>query len=173
MSWDEEYTWEDMDETTKSIIERVTLRFPKPSRIPSGHMCSVFFDCFQLTPSDHARLAADAVGHLDHDAFDIVVGIAYSGILFSAAVAGGRKVVILQKDGGLFGPDLKGQRIVIADDVVFSGKHLLDAALKVQAEGGVVVGYACIIDRSGGKFSGENGGELQKPLWSAFQSELE
>ena len=144
-----------MDETTKSIIERVSIRFPKPSRIPSGQMCSIFFDCFQLTPSDHARLAADAVGHLDHDAFDIVVGIAYSGILYSAAVAGGRKVVILQKDGRFFGPDLKGQRVVVADDVVFSGRHLMDAAEKVQAEGGNVVGFACIIDRSGARFSGE------------------
>jgi orotate phosphoribosyltransferase len=162
-----------MDETTKSIIERVSIRFPKPSRIPSGQMCSVFFDCFQLTPSDHARLAADAVGHLDHDAFDIVVGVAYSGILYSAAVAGGRKVVILQKDGRFFGPDLKGQRVVVADDVVFSGRHLMDAAEKVQAEGGNVVGFACIIDRSGGRFSGETGGELKRPLWSAFQTDME
>lgn len=162
-----------MDETTKAIIERVSIRFPKPSRIPSGQICSVFFDCFQLTPSDHARLAADAVGHLDHDAFDVVVGIAYSGILFSAAVAGGRKVVILQKDGRFFGPGLHGQKVVIADDVVFSGRHMMEAAEKVQAEGGNVVGYACIIDRSDGRFSGESGGELKKPLWSAFQAGLE
>jgi|688.fasta_scaffold57173_5 orotate phosphoribosyltransferase len=162
-----------MDETTKAIIERVSIRFPKPSRIPSGQICSVFFDCFQLTPSDHARLAADAVGHLDHDAFDIVVGIAYSGILYSAAVAGGRKVVILQKDGRFFGPDLRGQRVVIADDVVFSGRHIMEATEKVKAEGGNVVGYACIIDRSGGMFSGDNGGELGNPLWSAFQAGME
>ena len=162
-----------MDETTKAIIERVSIKFQKPSRIPSGHVCSVFFDCYQLTPSDHARLAADAVGHLDHDTFDVVVGVAYSGILYSAAVAGGRTVVILQKDGRFFGPDLHGKRVVIADDVVFSGRHLLDAAAKVEEEGGVVVGFSCIIDRSGGKLSGETGGDLKKPLWSAFQTDME
>jgi len=162
-----------MDETTKAIIERVSIRFPKPSRIPSGHMCSIFFDCFQLTPSDHARLAADAVGHLDHDAFDVAVGIAYSGILYSAAVAGGRKVVILQKDGKFFGPDLRGRKVVIVDDVVFSGNHLIEAAHKVEAEGGTVVGYACIVDRSGGKFSVESTSPLKKPLWSAFQADME
>jgi orotate phosphoribosyltransferase len=162
-----------MDETTKAIIDRVSIRFPKPSRIPSGHICSVFFDCFQLAPSEHARLAADAVGHLDHDAFDIAVGIAYSGILYSAAVAGGRKVVILQKDGKFFGPDLKGQKVVIVDDVVFSGKHLVEAAQKVESEGGIVVGYACIVDRSGGKFSVEDTSPLKKPLWSAFQNDME
>jgi len=162
-----------MDETTKAIVERVAIRFQRPTRIPSGQMSSVFFDCFQLAPSDHARLAADAVGHLEHDEFDIAVGIAYSGILFSAAVAGGRKVAILQKDGNFFEPDLKGQRVVIVDDVVVSGRHLMDAAARVRAEGGRVFGYACIVDRSGGRFSGETGGELQAPLWSAFQAEME
>lgn len=162
-----------MDETTKSIVERVAIRFPKPTRVPSGHVCSVFFDCFQLTPSDNARLAADAVGHLEHDAFDIVVGIAYSGIHYSAAVAGGRKVVILQKDGRFFGPDLKGLRVMVVDDVVFSGRHMLEAAEKIESEGGLVVGYTCIIDRSSGKFPDASTGAVQRPLWSAFQTDME
>lgn len=162
-----------MDETTKGIIERISLRFPKPSRIPSGQICSVFFDCYQLCPSDLARLAADAVGHLEHDAFDIAVGLAYSGILFSAAVAGGRKVAILQKDGKFFGPDLRDKRVVVVDDVVHSGKHLLDGARKVEAEGGIVVGFACIVDRSGGLFASEQSSPLRKPLWSAFQADME
>jgi orotate phosphoribosyltransferase len=49
----------------------------------------------------------------------------------------------------------------------------MEAAEKVKAEGGNVVGYACIIDRSGGMFSGDNGGELGNPLWSAFQAGME
>ena len=89
-----------MDETTKGIIERIAIRFPKPTRIPSGQVCSVFYDCYQLTPNDLARLSAFAVGHLDHDAFDVAVGVAYSGILFAASVAGGRKVAILQGKNG-------------------------------------------------------------------------
>lgn len=165
-----------MDDTTKRTIERVSIRFPKPTRIPTGQVCSVFYDCYQLTPSELARLAADAVGDLDHDAFDIVVGIAYSGILYAAAVAGGRKVAILQKDDRIFGPDLKGQRVVIADDVVCTGSHLRDAAERVREEGGIVVGFSCIIDRSGGAFT--NGVAVNQtnqpaPLWSAFQTDME
>jgi orotate phosphoribosyltransferase len=165
-----------MDDTTKRIIERVSIRFPKPTRIPTGQVCSVFYDCFQLTPSELARLAADAMGDLDHDAFDIVVGIAYSGILYAAAVAGGRKVAILQKDDRIFGPDLKGQRVVIADDVVCTGAHLREAARRVIEEGGIVVGYACIIDRSGGVFADGIAVDQTKPvspLWSAFQTDME
>ena len=157
-----------MDDTTKVIIERVTIRFPRPTRIPSGHVCSVFYDTYQLTPNEMARLAADATGHLDHDAFDTVVGLAYSGILYASAVSGGRMVAILQKDGKLFGPDLRGRRVVVADDVVFSGRHLQDAVEKVEREGGIVVGCACIVDRSGGKPE-----SLTQPLWSAFQTGME
>ena len=163
-----------MEDTTKSIIERVTIRFPKPTQIPTGQVCSVFYDCFQLTPNELARLGADAVGHLEHDAYDVVLGVAYSGILFGAAVAGGRKVAILQKDGHIFGPDLKGQRVVVADDVVSTGAKLREAARLVAQEGGTVIGFACIIDRSEGAFDSdpEKKGE-KKPLWSAFQTDME
>jgi orotate phosphoribosyltransferase len=157
-----------MDETTKAVIERITITFPKPTRIPSGQVCTKFYDTYQLPPNELARLAALAVGHLHHDEFDIAVGLAYSGILFSAAVAGGRKVAIIQKDGRFFGPDLKGMRVVVVDDVAHTGGRLLAAGQKVEAEGGAVVGYSCIIDRSQGLTM--SGG---KPLWSAFQSEME
>ncbi len=165
-----------MDETTKKVIDRISVSYPQPTKIPTGQVCSVFYDCFQLSPSDLARLAAEAVGDVDHESFDIVVGLAYSGILFASAVAGGKKVGILQKDGAFFGPALKGLRVVIADDVVHSGGRMRDAAAKVSKAGGDVVGYACIIDRSGGKFqsgiSSEQTGE-SKPLWSAFQTDME
>jgi orotate phosphoribosyltransferase len=165
-----------MDETTKKVIDRISVVYPKPTKIPTGQVCSVFYDCFQLSPSDLARLAAEAVGDIDHDSFDVVVGLAYSGILFAAAVAGGKKVAILQKDGQLFGPALKGLRVVIADDVVHSGGRIREAAAKVVAAGGTVVGCACIIDRSGGKFqsgiASDEKGET-KPLWSAFQTGLD
>jgi orotate phosphoribosyltransferase len=156
-----------MDDTTKVIIDRIAIRFPRPTRIPSGHICSVFYDTYQLTPSELARLAADATGHLDHDLFDMVVGLAYSGILYASAVAGGRMISILQKDGKFFGPDLRGRRVMVVDDVVFTGRHLQEAAGKVEAEGGVVVGCACIIDRSGNRPD-----NLSYELWSAFQTEM-
>lgn len=165
-----------MDETTKKIIEKISVVHAKPTPIPTGQVCSVFYDCFQLSPSDLARLAADAVGDVDHDLFDVVVGLAYSGILYAAAVAGGKKVAILQKDGQIFGPSLTGLRVVIADDVVHMGGRMRDAASKVIAAGGEVVGYACIIDRSAGAFESGVASDVKaesRPLWSAFQTDME
>jgi orotate phosphoribosyltransferase len=161
-----------MDETTKASIDRITIRFDRPTRLPGGQVASVFYDCYQLAPSELARLAADAIGDLEHDAFDIAIGLAYSGILYAAAVAGGRKVAIVQKDGRLFGPDLKGKRVVIVDDVVHTGRHLIEAAKKAEAEGGIVVGFVCVIDRSSGKLTG-SASPLKAPLWSAFQVDME
>ena len=161
-----------MDETTKSSIDKITINFGKPTRLPGGQFASVFYDCYQLTPSELARLAADAVGDLDHDFFDIAVGLAYSGILYAAAVSGGRQVAILQKDGRIFGPDLKGRKVLIVDDVVHTGRHFSEAAKKIEAEGGAVVGFVCIIDRSAGLLKSPDS-PLKAPLWSAFEAEME
>ena len=53
-------------------------------------------------------------------------------------------------------------------DVVVTGEHLLAAAAKVVAVGAEVVGYACIVDRSGGKAI-----TTGLPLWSAHLAPLE
>lgn len=161
-----------MDETTKASIDRITIRFDRPTRLPGGQVASVFYDCYQLAPSELARLAADAIGDLEYDAFDLAIGLAYSGILFAAAVAGGRKVAILQKDGRLFGPDLKGKRVMIVDDVVHTGRHITEAAKAALAEGAIVTGFVCIVDRSSGTLSGPTS-PLHAPLWSAFQADME
>jgi len=64
-----------MDETTKAVIERIAIRYDQPTKIPSGDLATVFYDCFQLSPSELARLAADAIGDLDHDTFDMADAI--------------------------------------------------------------------------------------------------
>ena len=156
-----------MNETIAAIIAKVIVRYPVPTAVPGGHLTTEFFDCARLSPSDLARLAAHATGDLDEQTFDAVVGIAYSGIFFAAAVAGGRQVNILQKDGQLHGPDLRGRRVMVVDDVIVTGDHLAAAAQKVTTAGAVVVGYACIVDRTGGIVSCP-----ERPLWSAYQSAL-
>lgn len=156
-----------MDETIEAIINKITVHFDKPTTIKGGHKCVMFFDCAMLSPSDLARLAAQATGHIDEEVFNAVVGIAYSGILFAAAIAGGRQVNILQKDSEIFGPSLKGKKILIVDDVIATGNHLYDAEQLIARAGGEIVGYGCIVDRSGGKV-----GTSTKPLYSAHQAAI-
>jgi orotate phosphoribosyltransferase len=87
-------------------------------------------------------------------------------------VSGGRKVAIYQKDGKIFGPTLRGLRVFIVDDVVHSGRRLQTAAEAVRAEGGIVAGYVCIVDRSAGVLKSP-AATLGAPLWSAFQADME
>ena len=157
-----------MDETIDGIINTVTIRYPKPTKIKGGHLCSIFYDCAKLSPNDLARLGAQTTGHLDEDNFNAVLGISYSGILFAAAIAGGRQVNILQKDGEIYGPSLKGKMVLIVDDVVASGAQMKDAATRAEKQGAKVIGFACIVDRTGGKFAADS----TLPLLSAHQSEL-
>ena len=157
-----------VDETTRAIIERITIRYSEPRAIRGGHTCRVFYDCSLLSPNDLARLAAEAAGHLEESTFGMVVGLAYSGVFLAAAVAGGRQVGILETDGKLYGPPVKGKRLLISDDVVYSGSHLLKADQILTAAGAEVVGYVCIVDRSEGQEP-----PLAKPLWSALRTALE
>ena len=151
-----------MDETTKAIIEKVTIKYETPTRIPSGHVTDLFYDCIKLTPNDLARLAANAVGDLDQHLFDMTLGVAYSGILFASAVAGGREVAILEKEGRIYGLPVNGHKLVVVEDVIHTGKSVLAAEKIAQGCGAKVVGFACVVDRTTASFT-------EKPVWSAFK----
>lgn len=158
-----------MDETTKLIIDKVTVKCNPPKDVGCGVPVTVFYDCAKLSPSDLARLAAEAIGHLPEDAFDMAVGLAYTGVFFAAAVAGGREVGILQADGKFYGPALQGKKVILVDDVVYQGKRMAEAATKLGQLGAKIVGCACIVDRGA---STVRGGQCPQPLWSALQDEL-
>ena len=153
-----------MDETTDSIIERITIHSDKPMRLGNGEYSTTFYDCIQLSPNELARLAALAVGALPENQFDLAVGIAYSGILFAAAVAGGKQVAILDHEYKIQGPDIHGKRIILVDDVIHHGSRIKLALDAVSHLGALIVGVACIIQRQSDKSH-----SLKVPLWSACQ----
>jgi orotate phosphoribosyltransferase len=105
----------------------------------------------------------------EHVDFDVVVGLAYRGILFASAIAGGKKVAILQADGNVYGPALKGQRVILVDDVIVEGATIRKSMAQVEALGAKVVALACVIDRS----TKSSTRELGCPLISAFRTVLE
>lgn len=157
-----------MDATTKTLIDSITIKCDPPKKLSSGREVSVFYDCAALSMADLSRLAALAVGHLEEDDFDMVVGIAYSGILFATSIAGGREVSIIEKEGTVYGANIKGMKALIVDDVVCSGSHLKKGRKIIESLGAKVVGYACIVDRSQGMSDIEG-----IPLYPAFQANLE
>ena len=54
-----------------------------------------------------------------------------------------------------------GQKVLIAEDVVTTGKSTLETKLAIEQAGGEVIGLCCIVDRRG------PGVELPYPLYSA------
>lgn len=144
-----------MDETTKAIIAKITVRKED----------GVAYDCASLCPNDLARMAAEATGDLPEGTFDLVLGMAYRGILFAAAVAGGHQVAILQHDGAVCGPSVKGRRVLLVDDLLESADRFAKARQQVDTLGGTTIGCACIVDCSEG-----NSALGALPVWSAFQA---
>ena len=47
----------------------------------------------------------------------------------------------------------KDQKVLIVEDVITTGKSSLECAKLVKESGAIIVGYACLIDRSNGKSS--------------------
>ena len=150
------------DETTESIIKRITVKYSDPILLPSGHQSDTFFDCIKLSPTELARLAALAVGDMKIDSFDMAIGIAYTGILFAGAIAGGRSVGILTTNGEFIGPDLRGKKVLVVDDVIVKGERALKAATVLTKQGAEVVGFACIVKK-------EASSVLSLPIYSAHQ----
>lgn len=99
-------------------------------------------------------LIADKLKDID---FDIVVGPAMGGIIVSYELArqtGKPGIFVEREDGKMklrrgFSIE-KGQKILIAEDVVTTGKSSYEAIKAVEEQGGEVVGIACIVDRSDG-----------------------
>ncbi len=103
------------------------------------------------------RALADAVRDL---APEVVVGPALGGVIIGWEVARGlgvRGVFTERKDGEMSlrrGFTLRaGERVVIVEDVVTTGKSTRETIDALRAAGGEVVGCAAIVDRSGGEAS--------------------
>lgn len=150
------------DETTRAIIESITVKYPAPTVLPSGHVAQVFYDCVKLTPSDLNRLAAQAIGELNKDSFDMVVGVAFTGVLFAAAIAGGKPVGMLYENR-IFGQSVSGKTVLLVDDVIFGGDAIRKAEKTLAAQGAKVFGYACVVDRSNGALASKG------QVWAAFR----
>jgi orotate phosphoribosyltransferase len=99
---------------------------------------------------------------------DVIVGPAMGGI--TAAYELGRqlgiKAIFTERENKLMtlrrGFEIKtGDRILIMEDVVTTGKSSLETAKVLQNAGGMVVGIGCIVDR---KVS-----EIQLPIYSSVE----
>jgi orotate phosphoribosyltransferase len=134
--------------------------------LTSGRHSGNYMQCARLCaiPEFCEALAGELAGKvregLGEDACDLVLAPAIGGIVIGYELARqlGTPGLFTErdKDGAMQlrrGFELaEGQRVLIAEDVVTTGGSVLEVAKIVDAFGATVAGYACLFDRSGGKF---------------------
>ena len=127
--------------------------------LSSGLHSDRYFQCARLL--QHPRRAARvgrALGDLCRPfGAQLVVSPALGGVVIGHEVgrALGVRAIFTEREQGIMRlrrgfTIADGERVLVVEDVVTTGKSTLEAAFAVTAAGGVVVGLASIVDRSGG-----------------------
>lgn len=116
------------------------------------------------------KVVSDKLKNVD---FDIIVGPAMGGVIVSYEVARqtGKPGIFTERQDGKMtlrrGFEIKpGQKVIISEDVITTGKSTLETAEVIKALGGEVVGICCIVDRRA------SGVELEYPIYSALKLEI-
>lgn len=131
--------------------------------LSSGKHSSQYFQCARLLqyPDRAAEVVAGPAGRIKAEiaagrlAVDAVIGPAMGGIVVAYEL--GRQLglpaffterndegVMTLRRGFEINP---GDRIVIAEDVVTTGKSTMETAVQIRAMGGEVVASICVVDR--------------------------
>lgn len=121
----------------------------------SGLHSKYYFEKFRIleNPESASRLCSIIAAHFKGKKFDWVVGPTTGGIIIAFEVArqlnkcagfaeerGGKRIV-----GRGF--DISNKDVLIVDDVMTTGKSLLDTIEAVKEKRGTVIGVAVLIDR--------------------------
>lgn len=116
------------------------------------------------------KVVADKLKDVD---FDIIVGPAMGGVVVSYELArqtGKPGIFAERQDGSMTirrGFEIKeGQKVIISEDVITTGKSFLEVAGVIKSLGGEVVGICCIVDRRA------EGVEIDYPMYSAVELEI-
>lgn len=131
-------------------------------RLSSGRHSDQYFQCATLLerPSDGETIARAIAPIVKQWQPDVVVAPALGAVIFGYELARqlGVRNLFAERPEGKFelrrGFQLKpGERVVLAENVVTTGGSVLETADMVRELGATVVGYAIIVDRSGGRFA--------------------
>lgn len=113
------------------------------------------------------RSLAGAVTAGQHGAFDIVASPAMGGVIVGYEMGrqlGVPSIFFERVDGKLAlrrGFTIReGARVLMVEDIVTTGLSSRECIAEIEAEGGICVAAACLIDRSGGK------AKLDVPLYA-------
>ena len=141
--------------------------------LSSGKHSDGYVQCAKLLMyPDKAEIAINSiVDKLKDLDFDIVLGPAMGGIIVSYELARqmGKPSIFSERENGEMklrqGFNIKkGQKVLLTEDVVTTGKSAYEAIKVVEDLGGEVVGIACIVDRSSG--------DIKYPIYSGVNLDI-
>lgn len=127
--------------------------------LSSGRHSSAYCQMAKLQqyPDKAAEVLKPVAEKLSEMNIDVVVGPAMGGIVYAYEVArqmGKRSIFTERVDNVMTlrrGFEIhEGERCIICEDVVTTGKSSVETAAIIKAHGGIVVGIACVVDRSKG-----------------------
>jgi orotate phosphoribosyltransferase len=162
--------------------------------LSSGKHSSQYFQCARLLqyPDKAAAVIGDVAARIDADRkagklkADAVIGPAMGGIVVAYELGRQLKLPAFfteRNDDGVMslrrGFEIQpGEKIIIAEDVVTTGKSTIETAEQIKALGGEVVASICIVDRrpadADDPFPWPLYAALRQPavLWDADKCEL-
>jgi orotate phosphoribosyltransferase len=140
----------------RALLEETGALLTGHFRLSSGLHSPNYVQCARLLEHPrNARALGQTLGARLHD-FDKIVSPAMGGVIIGYAVAQAVDVPFVfteRKDGAMTlrrGFTLgEGERVVIVEDVVTTGKSTRETQSVIEQHGGVVTGFASILNRSG------------------------
>ena len=140
--------------------------------LTSGRHSDIYFEKFRVLeqPEVLTALGATIAAHFDEEAFDAVAGPTTGGIIIAFEVARqmGFPAIYVESEGGhrrlRRGKILPaGTRVLVVDDVLTTGKSLVETADVLRSAGAEIRAYAVLIDRSGAEV------HLDAPTFAAYE----
>ncbi|WP_435787949.1 orotate phosphoribosyltransferase [Clostridium sp.] len=142
--------------------------------LSSGRHSNRYCQCAKLLqyPDKAEKVLSVVTQKIKDIEFDIVVGPAMGGIIVAYEVGRqtGKPAIFTERVNGTFelrrGFEIKtGQKVLITEDVVTTGKSSLETIKVLEELGAEVIGICCIVDRGSSK--------IDYPIYSSIKLEIE
>jgi orotate phosphoribosyltransferase len=149
------------EDQTIEILKKTNSLLEGHFILSSGLRSERYLQCAQLMM--HADLAERVCESLAEKIksekvnFDLIASPAIGGILVGYQVSKFLNVpnIFVERVDNVFslrrGFDCSNKKILILEDVITTGKSSMECAKCLENLGANIIGYACIVDRSGGK----------------------
>lgn len=142
--------------------------------LSSGKHSNRYVQCAKLLqyPDKAEKVLKVAVDKIKDLGIDLVVGPAMGGVVVSYEIGRqlGVPAIFTEREDGVMtlrrGFEVKeGQKVIIAEDVVTTGKSSLETIKVIEDNGGEVVGIASLVDRKSSN--------IDYPIYSCIELNIE